>query len=77
MRWSLISTAYRLSWQAAGKNDAWLGAHCGLRQISAVAPPPPAANLATRRLCSHTEDTEPQPRMEPVHRPPEEGKANW
>ena len=36
------------SWQATGKINKWRSAHCGLRQVSLVAPTP-AANLATRR----------------------------
>jgi hypothetical protein len=47
-----ILDQYRFkSWQATDKNDALSSAHCGLRQVSSIAPSP-AASQATRPLCS-------------------------
>jgi hypothetical protein len=64
-----ISDQYRFtSWQAPGKNDAWTSAHCGLWRVSSLAPTP-AASLATRRACSHTENVYPQPKLVSIHRP--------
>ena len=48
---SRIAPLLQVSMQTTGKNDEWSSAHCGLRQVSPVAPTF-AASLATRRSCS-------------------------